>query len=177
MPKQREERDRKRYGKRRRYDREENETEGMRWETIRQGDRDRVGEGGSGMVRRVGRGNRQPVYYQGSIKKHLGTNRTPPPCHPEPFSRCQSSPFSQTPGGRGSGGRGTEGRKQNQGGERPKMEYPSTTPFMMHQMLYPSNGTQGVTPSHMAPFSFTHVQNTHTHRHIQRPKLLHLYNN
>lgn len=109
MPKQREERDRKRYGKRRRYDREENETEGMRWETIRQGDRDRVGEGGSGMVRRVGRGNRQPVYYQGSIKKHLGTNRTPPPCHPEPFSRCQSSPFSQTPGGRGSGGGGQRG--------------------------------------------------------------------
>lgn len=109
-----EERDRKRDGKRRRYDREESETEGMRGETMRQGDRDRVGEGGGGLVRRVGKGNRQPVYYQGFIEKHLGTNRTPPPCHPKPFSPCQPSPFSQTPGG--SGREGTEGRKQNQAG-------------------------------------------------------------
>lgn len=69
---------------------------------MRQGDRDRVGEGGGGGSRSavVGEeGNRQPVYYQRSIEKHLGTNRTPPPCHPKAFSPCQSSPFSQTPGG------------------------------------------------------------------------------
>lgn len=100
MPKQREERDRKIYGKRRRYDREENETEGMRWETIRQGDRDRVGEGGSGMVRRVGRGNRQPVYYQGSIKKHLGTNRTPPPCRPRTIQPLSVQPIQPNPRGK-----------------------------------------------------------------------------
>lgn len=115
-------RDRERDRKRRRHDREESETEGVRGETMRQGDRDRVGEGGrrggGGLVGLVGKGNRQPVYYQGSIEKHLGTNRTPPPCQPRPFS--------QTPGG---SGRGTEGRKQDQGGGGVlKMEYPGTSP-------------------------------------------------
>ena len=105
-------RDRERDRKRRRHDREESETEGVRGETMRQGDRDRVGEGGrrggGGLVGLVGKGNRQPVYYQGSIEKHLGTNRTPPPCHPVPFSPCQPRPFSQTPGGSGRGDRGEE---------------------------------------------------------------------
>lgn len=97
---------------------------------MRQGDRDRVGKGGGGgLVGWVGKGNRQPVYYQGSIEKHLGTNRTPPPCHPEPFSPCQPRPFSQTPGGSGRGGWGGQS-----GGSRItvvgglKMEYPGTTP-------------------------------------------------
>lgn len=137
-------RDREGDRRRRRHDREESETEGMRGET-RQGDRDRVGEagggGGGGFAGRVGKGNRQPVYYQGSIEKHLGTNRTPPPCHPKPFSLCQCSPFSQTPWGSGRGW--TERRKLGRGGGAAggggggevggvvggqKMEYPSTTP-------------------------------------------------
>lgn len=130
-------RDGERDGKRRRHDGEESETEGMRRETMRRGDRDRVG---GGLAERVGKGNRQPVYYQGSIEKHLGTNRTPPPCHPEAFSRCQPGPFSKTPGGSGRGGTeggGAEGRKQDRGGGGRsgggvwvggEMEYPGTTP-------------------------------------------------
>ncbi|KAI9537035.1 hypothetical protein NQZ68_029163 [Dissostichus eleginoides] len=93
---------------------------------MRQGDRDRVGEGGrrggGGLVGLVGKGNRQPVYYQGSIEKHLGTNRTPPPCHPVPFSPCQPRPFSQTPGGSGRGDRGEEAGSGWWGVL--KMEYP-----------------------------------------------------
>lgn len=105
---------------------------------MRQGDRDRVGEGGGGLVVRVDKGNRQPVYYQGSIEKHLGTNRTPPPCHPKPFRACQPGPFSQTPWGSSRGRRDGGGRK---GGSKIgvmvvvgsvvgglKMEYPRTTP-------------------------------------------------
>lgn len=130
---------------------------------MRQGDRDRVGEGGGGLVGRVGKGNRQPVYYQGSIEKHLGTNRTPPPCHPKPFSPCQPGPFSQTPWG---SGRGVDGGEEAGSGwwwwGSAEDGVPRYHPSMMLQMLYPSNGTRGVTSSHMAPFSFTPEPLEHT---------------
>lgn len=83
-------------------------------------------------VERVGKGSRQPVYYQGSIEKHLGTNRTPPPVTPKPFSPCQPGPFRQTPGGERRKTRGDRrgGRKSGVVGwmvRGLKMEYPSTT--------------------------------------------------
>lgn len=97
---------------------------------MRQGDRDRVGEGGGagggGLVGRVGTGNRQPVYYQGSIEKHLGTNRTPPPVtpnHSAPVSPAHSAkPQGEVEEGGQRGGSGI----RVVGGL--KMEYPSTTP-------------------------------------------------
>lgn len=73
-----------------------------------------------------GEGNRQPVYYQGSIEKHLGTNRTPPsvtPNHSAPVSPAHSA---KPQGEVAQGGHG--GRKQDGGCGGLKMEYPSTTP-------------------------------------------------
>lgn len=99
----------------------------MRGETMRQGDRDRVGEGGGGLVQRVGKGNRQPVYYQGSIEKHLGTNRTPPPCHPKPFRPLSAQPIQPNPRGKWQRGDG-EGETGSGWCGGWKMEYPGTTP-------------------------------------------------
>lgn len=103
------ERDTRRDGKRRRHDREENETEKMG----KGGDRTTRQRQSGWWVRvvdeaaQVGlggwKGDKQPVYYQGSIEKHLGTNRTPPPDtpnHSTPVSRAHSV---QTPGGAGIG--------------------------------------------------------------------------
>lgn len=116
-----------------------------------------------------GEGNRQPVYYQGSIEKHLGTNRTPPsvtPNHSAPVSPAHSA---KPQGEVAQGGHG--GRKQDGGCGGAEDGVPKYHPSMMLQMLYLSNGTQGVTCSHMAPFSFT------VHEHTQEPKQALMYNN
>lgn len=132
------------------------------------------------------KGNRQPVYYQGSIEKHLGTNRTPPPWHPKPFNPCQYSQFSQTPGG---GGRGrTRGRKLEPGGGGGlKMEYPSTTPPWCFRCCILATALR-VWPVVIWLHSVLHFLNMHTHIHrhtstqgprsaYQQPKQALMYNN